>query len=427
MAGQNQTMTGEVSKLQKPLINLTPSEDNEEELFTCEALLSNITTMPSRQKDIDQSDNYANEKANYANEGMNTKRSSRREPEVSQATRPRSNTSGSLFRQILQQNQLILTSLMSESFTGDSSDEQECIEDTDNPMEISDGDDRSINDDPPSETVQTLDSLLNTETAPEQDMLSSLMDFNSNEEKSGPQISDNLAKLVNAGLRSKTDDDKMKELTDKHHKPENCQNLKVSKVNPGIWKQMSTTARDTDAKLQRGQFLQAKAIVPVLYLVDMLLKHCKAKTPLNMQEVNEAYNLALDTYKLSQLSFTDLTFRRRYLIQKSLSNSKNFSELFGKDTPVTDHLFGDNVKQLVDKIDAETTLGKKLRGDRKYTTSSNSKSAPRNTYGHGYSPRFKPYGYRSNQRQDGGKPYQQKAKRQGNFLDQRQSRKKFKE
>lgn len=191
-----------------------------------------------------------------------------------------------------------------------------------------------------------------------QDLLAELKDFIQTEDETGDGISKSLADLVNTGIRMKVPENKAKEILNKYRKPENCKNIKVSKVNSGIWKQIGRRTRDVDVKLQKTQAFMAKAICPLLYLTDKLMKSCEKKESMDSKKLMELFSLSRDSYKLMQVAFTDLTFKRRHFICNELQHK--YRELSGEENPVTDYLFGDNVKDLVSKVDAEITVARKL-------------------------------------------------------------------
>ncbi|VDI36333.1 Hypothetical predicted protein [Mytilus galloprovincialis] len=138
------------------------------------------------------------------------------------------------------------------------------------------------------------------------------------EEKAGPKINDELASVVNDGLRKKAKQNKVDELTKKYAKPENVHSLTVPKINLGIWSQMSISNRMNDVKLQKIQNLLGKAACPMLYLMDMFLGKSQTNDGLTTEEVHSATQLCKDAYQMTQVTYADITFRRRALIQAEI-------------------------------------------------------------------------------------------------------------
>ncbi|XP_076118225.1 uncharacterized protein LOC143085636 [Mytilus galloprovincialis] len=178
------------------------------------------------------------------------------------------------------------------------------------------------------------------------------------EEKAGPKINDELASVVNDGLRKKAKQNKVDELTKKYAKPENVHSLTVPKINLGIWSQMSISNRMNDVKLQKIQNLLGKAACPMLYLMDMFLGKSQTNDGLTAEEVHSATQLCKDAYQMTQVTYADITFRRRALIQAEIQ--PKYKALCKDDVPVTDFLFGNDIKDKVKEMDAEYTVGKKL-------------------------------------------------------------------
>ncbi|CAC5400579.1 unnamed protein product [Mytilus coruscus] len=178
------------------------------------------------------------------------------------------------------------------------------------------------------------------------------------EEKAGPKINDELASVVNDGLRKKAKQNKVDELTKKYAKPENVHSLTVPKINLGIWSQMSVPNRMNDVKLQKIQNLLGKAACPMLYSMDLFLSKSQTNDGLSREEVQSATQLCKDAYQMTQVTYADITFRRRALIQAEIE--PKYKALCKDDVPVTDFLFGNDIKDKVKEMDAEYTVGKKL-------------------------------------------------------------------
>jgi hypothetical protein len=76
-------------------------------------------------------------------------------------------------------------------------------------------------------------STKDTDNVDNANVLEILQEFMNSDEKVGPEISANLAKLVNSGLRATTSHDKVLELSKKYDKPGNVESLKVPRVSLG--------------------------------------------------------------------------------------------------------------------------------------------------------------------------------------------------
>lgn len=196
----------------------------------------------------------------------------------------------------------------------------ETVQISDNETEENDSDEASgysdiseYETDPESDTP--IDNNANEKVQDDQDnqdnvnVLELMKKFIDSEDKSGPKINSKLAELVNEGLRTKSDEKNTKELSQLYAKPGNVNSLKVPRINPGVWKQLSRQNKDTDVKLQRVQNLMAKAFCPLLYLLDTFLDATEKQRSLSKKEVVRCSNLCMDTYHFMKIAFTDITYR----------------------------------------------------------------------------------------------------------------------
>jgi hypothetical protein len=111
-----------------------------------------------------------------------------------------------------------------------------------------------------------------------------MREFIATEEKAGPKINNDLASVVNNGLRKRANEDKLNELSKKYTKPENVTSLTVPRINDGIWKQMSSEHKMRDVKLQRIQNLLGEKLLvfSYIYLIFLLrnlqrMKECRKR------------------------------------------------------------------------------------------------------------------------------------------------------
>ncbi|CAC5382053.1 unnamed protein product [Mytilus coruscus] len=114
------------------------------------------------------------------------------------------------------------------------------------------------------------------------------------EEKAGPKINDELASVVNDGLRKKAKQNKVDELTKKYAKARKC-----------IWSQMSVPNRMNDVKLQKIQNLLGKKACPMLYLMDLFLS--KSQTNDGLSRENTSYWTENTDFTLCRLDFMKIT------------------------------------------------------------------------------------------------------------------------
>ncbi|CAC5382740.1 unnamed protein product [Mytilus coruscus] len=96
----------------------------------------------------------------------------------------------------------------------------------------------------------------------------------------------------------------------------------------------------------------------MLYLLDLFLPKSQTNDGLSREEVQSATQLCKDPYQMTQVTYADITFRRRALIQAEIQ--PKYKALCKDDVPVTDFLFENDIKDKVKEMDAEYTIGKKL-------------------------------------------------------------------
>ena len=89
-----------------------------------------------------------------------------------------------------------------------------------------------------------------------------------NEEQLGPSVSEQLANFVNSTLRSKLSEEKLKEKQNAYPRPQNCETLEITRVNPEIWAQLLSATRSRDTRLQKVQGLLLKGLMPLVQLLE---------------------------------------------------------------------------------------------------------------------------------------------------------------
>lgn len=93
-----------------------------------------------------------------------------------------------------------------------------------------------------------------------------------------------VAKIINSGMHTKITDDITKSTTDKYQWPENCQNMKVLKINSELWWKLTSTTLSSDIKFENSQALIMKAVVSISSLME---KFTKPNSGLPLHECRE--------------------------------------------------------------------------------------------------------------------------------------------
>ena len=83
----------------------------------------------------------------------------------------------------------------------------------------------------------------------EDELLNKLaLDFTKDDKVSSP-VSKPLAEIINKRWASKLSDNKLKELSEKYDRPENCEKLAVPQVNPEMWEKLTRYRKKQDLRL----------------------------------------------------------------------------------------------------------------------------------------------------------------------------------
>lgn len=83
-------------------------------------------------------------------------------------------------------------------------------------------------------------------------------------EEKGPDLTEGLARLVNAGMRKRPLDENLKKISAKYPFPGNIPNLQVPKTNEDVTKSLKRGQNIVDHNLKKAQLTLSKAMVPVL-------------------------------------------------------------------------------------------------------------------------------------------------------------------
>ncbi|CAG2240322.1 unnamed protein product [Mytilus edulis] len=183
---------------------------------------------------------------------------------------------------------------------------------------------------------------------------------------------------------------------------------------------MSLRNKDVDIKLQRLQNLLSKTACPLMYMMDMFVDKSSKKEGMSREELQAYAVTCRDTYQLFQACYSEITFRRRNFIKEDIQ--PQYKSLCDDTTPVTDMLFGDDIKEKIKELDAEHSVCKKVGKDHNYTydnPKNSYQSSNRGRSHHGHGGRGFPHKFGKRKRHiDGGKPIKRTRKYDDDgFLD----------
>ncbi|XP_070556039.1 uncharacterized protein [Ptychodera flava] len=162
-----------------------------------------------------------------------------------------------------------------------------------------------------------------------------------------PAINQSIADVVNKMLHSKLSDDNAKRKFEAYHRPQNVDNLAVTRVNEAIWTQLNKTAKSRDIRLQKVQTALTKGMIPLVMLLDKLI--AGKNTP-----IKEMRQLTGDALALIAHGNYELNLRRKELMRQEIH--LKFRQLCGKSTPITKMLFGDDLSKQVKDMNETNRL-----------------------------------------------------------------------
>lgn len=164
-----------------------------------------------------------------------------------------------------------------------------------------------------------------------------------NDEETGKPISEKWAKILEAMSKGKMNDDKLKEKMRK--RPDNVR-VFTPRVNAEIWSMMAHTAKSSDLKSQKWQSNLISAAFALTEVVEKLVNTDKAAA----KPVSDAMGLILKTVH-------DLSMERRAKILNAPQVNQKYKRLMSADIPITQNLFGDDLKGAFAAIESTSKLG----------------------------------------------------------------------
>ena len=153
-------------------------------------------------------------------------------------------------------------------------------------------------------------------------------------------------------------EEKIREKHDKYNRPENCENLINTRVNPEIWSKVRSNTRSRDLKIQKLETSLLKSMIPIVKMSDKLVELKSNSNSVSESDVSEFLQLSLDSLALMGHSINEVNVKRRELIKPDLNSQ--FKQLSGSHTPVTKLLFGDDLPKPVKEISETIKVGVKV-------------------------------------------------------------------
>ena len=186
----------------------------------------------------------------------------------------------------------------------------------------------------------------------------------SEQEDTGPPISQKLADIINKRWSEKLGEHKLHEKRDKYPRPTNCERMIVPRVIPEVWARIDHNVKQLD--------LRASSIQANLVKVGAILARSTDKLPLAQAEVTSSEIKALITFNTDAMPLLghasrDFSQRRRETLKPHLN--KEYATLCASHMPITSFLFGDDLQAQLTSIRATNGVsnanGEERRASRK--------------------------------------------------------------
>ena len=169
------------------------------------------------------------------------------------------------------------------------------------------------------------------------------------EELVGKPIRDQLATIVDTMSQGKLAEEKLREKFAQHRRPENTK-ITVPRVNPEVWGLLDHGSRAADVKKQKTQRLLTTAT----YALSRVADTCAAST---VPETRGILKDVMDAVGLILKANHDLSMERRTKVMEAPQINRKYRKLATTETPVSDLLFGDDLKASCASIDSSSKLG----------------------------------------------------------------------
>ena len=177
---------------------------------------------------------------------------------------------------------------------------------------------------------------------PEAKILQDIANGFEDDDGTGDKIMQQLADMATKLWGKKLCSEKLKRLLEKYKRPENCVDIKGTKINPDIWNQLKPSKRKIDLQLSNMQQVVRKVTFATPQTTNVLLQ--KASGSANSKLITQSG----DVISLLDHVNTQLAQFRREQIKPALK--QEYSAICSAEVPLTSqYLFGDELaKQLRD-------------------------------------------------------------------------------
>lgn len=187
------------------------------------------------------------------------------------------------------------------------------------------------------------DSAKNTT---DDDLLLELEQQFNEDESMGPAIGEKLANIAIKRWAEKLGPEKIKDIHGKYKQPSNCADMRISRVNPEIWSQISQHKKRTDLRLSKVQQSVQKAVFAALQIAENLTAKNRGLAPNDKKANEELLRVAVNMIAMLGHTNAELMAMRQESIKPALK--PEFQKICHVVVPPNSKfLFGDDLAKLV--------------------------------------------------------------------------------
>lgn len=191
----------------------------------------------------------------------------------------------------------------------------------------------------------------------------------------GPQVEAHVAKTMNKRWETRMDIKILKGKMAKYHRPDNCEMIRVPRVNTPVWKTLDSYRRRNDVKITNIQKTCVAVGSSLAYTLDMVCKDQSSKDLDSSQIIRYVADAAA---MLGHIN-TDLSLLRRELMRPTLH--ADYRNLCNPDHPVTSLLFGDDLQKEMKDLKETSMIGSKVSSNyHKFDRPSSSQSSSQGSH-----------------------------------------------
>ena len=200
------------------------------------------------------------------------------------------------------------------------------------------------------------------------DLLQIMAKAVNSKEKTGPKISTQLSEVVTQYLECGMDKEVSENLMNSTFKPENCDRLKVVRVNAAIFNNVSKDAKQNDLAIQKAQRPLIAGITKTVSLLNSYLTN-KGENQLINQDMMKSLP---DIIGLLCESSHEIDLRKHWIFKSEMK--EQYKALCSDANPVTGELFGDQLSTTVKDLNETNKVTSNITRHSRHICSSTSKS-----------------------------------------------------